>query len=220
MYFLSNRLWLKPFQKTGLRHRVSSDRLEEHKVMFILSNSFHEFCRWHGNIWQFVLYVAELSIHNWAATCDFQQCGILTSLDLDRPVQPPFKLRNSKVWSVSSLTAVNRIFTRFARALIRLRVCAGWSEPWLVAHTTLLEISCHGSIIERKNPSKIAIVFLGNIFRINPSTAFLFPVYCSRRTRLSPTLCPPTRSWTRQHKLWFCSDKRNSGRVSNECPAH
>ena len=30
-------------------------------------------------------------------------------------------------------------------ALIRLRVCAGWSEPLLVAHTTLLEISCRGS---------------------------------------------------------------------------
>ena len=34
-------------------------------------------------------------------------------------------------------------------ALIRLRVCAGWSEPLLVAHTTLLEISCHGSIIKK-----------------------------------------------------------------------
>ena len=30
-------------------------------------------------------------------------------------------------------------------ALIRLHVCAGWSEPLLVAHTTLLEISCCGS---------------------------------------------------------------------------
>ena len=30
-------------------------------------------------------------------------------------------------------------------ALIRLRVCAGWSELLLVAHSTLLEISCHGS---------------------------------------------------------------------------
>ena len=29
----------------------------------------------------------------WAATCDFQQCGILTSVDLDEPVQPPLKLR-------------------------------------------------------------------------------------------------------------------------------
>ena len=25
-------------------------------------------------------------------TCDFQQCGILTSVDTDQPVQPPFSL--------------------------------------------------------------------------------------------------------------------------------
>ena len=31
-----------------------------------------------------------------AVTCDFQQCGILTSVDSDEPLQPPFKLRNSK----------------------------------------------------------------------------------------------------------------------------
>ena len=37
-----------------------------------------------------------------------------------------------------------RIFKRLAQALIRLRVCAGWSETLLVAHTTLLEISCRG----------------------------------------------------------------------------
>ena len=30
-------------------------------------------------------------------------------------------------------------------ALIRLRVCADWSEALLVAHNTLLEISCRGS---------------------------------------------------------------------------
>ena len=34
---------------------------------------------------------------------------------------------------------------RLGNALIRLRVCAGWSEPLLVAHTTLLETSCRGS---------------------------------------------------------------------------
>ena len=45
---------------------------------------------------------AGLSI--WAATCDFQQCGILTSVDSDEPVQPPFKPRNSKWCSISSLT--------------------------------------------------------------------------------------------------------------------
>ena len=31
----------------------------------------------------------------WAATCDFQQCGILTSVDSDEHVQCPFKPRNS-----------------------------------------------------------------------------------------------------------------------------
>ena len=27
---------------------------------------------------------------------NYKQCGILTSVDLDEPIQPPFKLRNSK----------------------------------------------------------------------------------------------------------------------------
>ena len=39
---------------------------------------------------------------NWAATWVFQQCGILTSVDSEEPVQPPFSLRNSKWCSVSS----------------------------------------------------------------------------------------------------------------------
>ena len=29
-----------------------------------------------------------------AMTCDFQQCDILTCVDLDKSVQPPFKHRN------------------------------------------------------------------------------------------------------------------------------
>ena len=33
-----------------------------------------------------------------------QQCGILTSVDSDTPLQPSVKLRNSKCWSASSLT--------------------------------------------------------------------------------------------------------------------
>ena len=36
----------------------------------------------------------------WTMTRDFQQCGISTSVDSDEPVQPPFKLRNSKWRSV------------------------------------------------------------------------------------------------------------------------
>ena len=42
----------------------------------------------------------------WATICDFQQWGILTSVDSEEPVQSPFKLRNSKWCSVSSLTVI------------------------------------------------------------------------------------------------------------------
>ena len=42
----------------------------------------------------------------WAVTCDFQQCGVLTCVDSDEPVQPLFKLRSSKWSSVSSLTVI------------------------------------------------------------------------------------------------------------------
>ena len=31
-----------------------------------------------------------------STTCDSQQCGVLTNVDSDDPVQPPFKLRNTK----------------------------------------------------------------------------------------------------------------------------
>ena len=78
-------------------------------------------------------------------TCDFQQCGILTSVDSDKPVQPPVKLRNSKFYQSDVNT--QSIFKGLAKALISLCVCAGWSEPLLVSHTTLLEISCHGSLL-------------------------------------------------------------------------
>ena len=56
--------------------------------------------------------------------CDYQQCGILANVDSDQPVQPPFKLRNSKWCSVSQLNTY-RILKRLAKALIRLRICAG-----------------------------------------------------------------------------------------------
>ena len=38
---------------------------------------------------------------------------------------------------------------------MRLRVCPVWSEPLLVAHTTLLEISCRGSKIESEYHQEI-----------------------------------------------------------------
>ena len=40
---------------------------------------------------------------------------------------------------------IHRIFEQLTKPLIRLRVCPGWSEPLLVANTTLLEISYCGS---------------------------------------------------------------------------
>ena len=41
----------------------------------------------------------------------------------------------------------HRILKRLAKALISLRVCAGWSETLLVTYTKLLEISCTGSYL-------------------------------------------------------------------------
>ena len=40
---------------------------------------------------------------------------------------------------------IYRIFKQLAKALVSLPVCAGWSEPLLVVHTTLLEITCRVS---------------------------------------------------------------------------
>ena len=45
----------------------------------------------------------------------------------------------------------HRIFKRLAKALIKLRVCAGWSEYLLIAHTTLLEMSCYDSCIRHSS---------------------------------------------------------------------
>ena len=84
--------------------------------------------------WSEALLVAhtlllEISI---ASACDFQQCGILTSLDSDETVQPPFKLRNSKLCSVSSLTLIElssakqRLWSDCAYAQADLRLC--WSQ--------------------------------------------------------------------------------------------
>ena len=41
-----------------------------------------------------------------AMTCDFQQCGILTSVDSDEHVQPHCKLRKSICCLFSSLTVI------------------------------------------------------------------------------------------------------------------
>ena len=65
-------------------------------------------------------------------TFDFQQCGILTWIDSDEPVQPLFKLRNFKNCSVSSLifkeysSDKQRLWSDCAYAQADLRLC--WSH--------------------------------------------------------------------------------------------
>ena len=67
--------------------------------------------------------------HIWASAWDFQQFDILTSVDSDNPLQPPFKLRNSKWYSVSSLTIIEyssdwqRLRSDCAYAQADLRLC-------------------------------------------------------------------------------------------------
>ena len=68
----------------------------------------------------------------WAGTCGFQQCGILTSVDSDEPMQHPFNPRNSKWCSVSSLTVIaypsdlQRLWSVCAYAQADLKLC--WSH--------------------------------------------------------------------------------------------
>ena len=76
-------------------------------------------------------------------TCDFQQCGILTSVDSDEPLQPPSKLRNSK-WCLAVVEYLSDKqslwpYCVYAQADLRLY--------WSHIVTMLLEILCHGSLL-------------------------------------------------------------------------
>ena len=68
----------------------------------------------------------------WTATCDFQQCGIFTSVDSDEPMQPHFKLRNSKRCPISSLKLIEyssnkqRLWSVCTYAQAALSLC--WSH--------------------------------------------------------------------------------------------
>ena len=74
--------------------------------------------------------------------CDFQQCGILTSVDSDAPVQLPFKLRNSKWCSVIHLTLIEyssdkqRFRSDCAYAQADLRLCWSHIPHCWKSHTT------------------------------------------------------------------------------------
>ena len=72
-------------------------------------------------------------IYIWAMTRNFQQCGILTSVDSDEPVQPHFKLRNSKRCSISSLT-----LTEYSSDWQRL-----WSDCAYAPHCWKSHVTAH-----------------------------------------------------------------------------
>ena len=75
-----------------------------------------------------LLHILVILTYIWAVTCDFQLCGILTWKNSDEPVQPPFKLRNSKWCSVCSLTVLE-----YSSDWQRL-----WSDCAFASHNTLM----------------------------------------------------------------------------------
>ena len=63
---------------------------------------------------------------------------------------------------------------RLPMALISLRVRAGWSEPLLVAHTTLLEISYFRPALSY---SLLFCLFLsGRLGQVSPNVSILFSI--------------------------------------------
>ena len=66
---------------------------------FFFQNTIYSIFKWEGPgsltwILAHVMMFWPLIKEIWAATCDFQQGGNFTSVDVDKPLQPPFKLRN------------------------------------------------------------------------------------------------------------------------------
>ena len=67
------------------------------------------------------------------------------------------KINNKKVIAENQCEKHKK--SSLAMALIRLHICTGWSEPLLVAHTTLLEISyCGSNATNRKVLMRISTI--------------------------------------------------------------
>ena len=110
----------------------------------------------------------------WVVTCDFQQCGFLTSVDSDEPVKPPFKLRNSKWCSVSSLTIkeyssdLQRFWSDCAYAQAGPRLCWShiphcWKFHALVHipfYAKFLLVTTHRNTLETKKKKTVTFQYL------------------------------------------------------------
>ena len=126
-------------------------------------------------------------------------CSLLLSLEIEMTFGQQLNTHKKFKW--------------LAKALIRLRVCAGWSEALLVAYNTLLEISCRGSYVS------FTLCLLGNfsclfvhrasqanIFRIK-LWLFSYPsvltcVFDAQKNRLIETVLLST------HNICFCWEIR------------
>ena len=102
------------------------------------------------------MFVAE---HIWASACDFQQCGILTCVDTDKPVQHPV---NSKWCLVRSLTVQEyssdsqRLWSDCAYAQAGLSLC--WSHiPYCWKSHVLAQLCLSQNIY-------VCLLFLGLLF--------------------------------------------------------
>ena len=107
----------------------------------------------------------------WAATCEFQHCGILTGVDSDVPVQPPFKLRNSQWCLVSGLTVIwyssdhQRLRSDCAYTQADLRLC--WSHIPYCWKSHVAAHLCNDSLFRRWYRQSLFYVEKSLIFFVN-----------------------------------------------------
>ena len=105
---------------------------------------------------QFLTLFSSISQIKLAVTRDFQQCGILTSVDSDEPVQPPFRLRNLKWCSVSSLTLIgftsDKLWLDCPYAQADLRLCwlhipHCWKSHALAQFNVVISAGIHKTLV-------------------------------------------------------------------------
>ena len=96
-----------------------------------------------ASLWEWIYsIISEIYFFIWAVTCDFQKCGILTSVDSDEPVLPLGKLRNSKWCLIRSLTFIEyssdkqKLWSDCAYAQASLSLCWSHIPHWWKSHVT------------------------------------------------------------------------------------
>ena len=136
------------------RHR-SRHLHDEISIVFLV---YLKHLKWHNHFY-YIFYI-------WAATWDFQHCGSLTSVDSDEPVQLPFKLRNSKWCSGSSLTLIcyssdeQRLWSDCAYAQADLRLCWSHIRHWWKSHVAAH--ICFDSLSGTELKVSLNVIFSGN----------------------------------------------------------